>query len=101
MKIAHWIQLDSGKCKCSNCETIAMIALHPPGADKNFCPNCGAKMGSFDLDELKSAVVKISKYCAFFETSCDGCCFNKNNKCLFDYTVNCWKRKLEERESEG
>lgn len=39
----RWIQVDSTKCRCSHCDIIALIALHPHG-DKNFCPNCGAKM---------------------------------------------------------
>lgn len=99
IKIANWIQLDNDKCKCSNCEAIAVIAMYPPGADKNFCPNCVAKMGNFDLDELKNAVVKISRYCAFFEY-CDECCFKKDNECLLNYSVSSCGKKLEERESE-
>ena len=39
----RWIQVDSTKCRCSHCDIIAFIALYPHG-DKNFCPNCGAKM---------------------------------------------------------
>ena len=39
----RWIQVDSTKCRCSHCDIIALIALYPHG-DKNFCPNCGAKM---------------------------------------------------------
>lgn len=44
IKSGHWEQVDETKCKCSECEAIAMIAQYPPGADKNFCPNCGARM---------------------------------------------------------
>lgn len=44
VKKGKWIQLDGDKCKCPFCETIAYIALYPPGADINFCPNCGADM---------------------------------------------------------
>lgn len=40
----HWEQVDDTKCKCSECEIITMIAQYPIGADKNYCPNCGAKM---------------------------------------------------------
>lgn len=40
----HWQQIDATKCKCSNCEIITLIAQYPHG-DKNYCPNCGAKMG--------------------------------------------------------
>ena len=40
----HWEQVDDTKCKCSKCESIAYIAQYPPSADKNYCPNCGAKM---------------------------------------------------------
>ena len=40
----HWKQVDDTKCKCSECEAIAYIAQYPPSADKNYCPNCGAKM---------------------------------------------------------
>ncbi len=40
----HWEQVDDTKCKCSECEVITMIAQYPIGADKNYCPNCGAKM---------------------------------------------------------
>lgn len=39
----RWIQVDSTKCRCSHCDIIALIALYPHG-DKDFCPNCGAKM---------------------------------------------------------
>ena len=46
----RWIQVDSTKCRCSHCDIIALIALYPHG-DKNFCPNCGAKMdGGADND---------------------------------------------------
>lgn len=41
---SSWEQLDNDKCKCKNCETVCFIAMYPPGANKNFCPNCGAKM---------------------------------------------------------
>lgn len=40
----HWTQVDDTKCRCSNCDIIALIGLYPHG-DKNYCPNCGAKMG--------------------------------------------------------
>lgn len=47
----RWIQVDATKCRCSHCDIIAFIALYPHG-DKNFCPNCGAKMdGGADYDE--------------------------------------------------
>lgn len=36
-----WV--DDTKCRCSNCDIIALIGLYPHG-DKNYCPNCGAKM---------------------------------------------------------
>ena len=39
----HWEQVDDTKCRCSNCDIIALIGLYPHG-DKNYCPNCGAKM---------------------------------------------------------
>ncbi len=39
----RWIQVDDRKCKCSECEVITLIAQYPHG-DKNYCPNCGAKM---------------------------------------------------------
>lgn len=39
----RWIQVEETKCRCSNCDIIALIALYPHG-DKNFCPNCGARM---------------------------------------------------------
>ena len=41
---SSWEQVDDGKCKCKNCETVCFIAMYPSGANKNFCPNCGAKM---------------------------------------------------------
>ena len=44
VKHGHWQQVDDTKCKCSGCEAIAYIAQYPPSADKNYCPNCGAKM---------------------------------------------------------
>ena len=40
---ARWTQVDDTKCRCSNCDIIALIGLYPHG-DKNYCPNCGAKM---------------------------------------------------------
>ena len=39
----HWTQVDDTKCRCSNCDIIALIGLYPHG-DKNYCPNCGAKL---------------------------------------------------------
>ena len=39
----HWEQVDDTKCRCSNCDIIALIGLYPHG-DMNYCPNCGAKM---------------------------------------------------------
>ncbi len=39
----RWIQVDGTKCKCSECEVITLIAQYPNG-NKNYCPNCGAKM---------------------------------------------------------
>lgn len=39
----HWTQVDETKCRCSRCDIIALIGLYPHG-DKNYCPNCGAKM---------------------------------------------------------
>ena len=44
----RWTQVDETKCRCSNCDIIVLIGLYPHG-DKNYCPNCGAKM-----DEDKS-----------------------------------------------
>lgn len=46
----HWIQVDSTKCRCSRCDIIALIALYPHG-DKNYCPNCGAKMDGGAVDD--------------------------------------------------
>ena len=43
----RWEQVDETKCRCSNCDIIALIGLYPHG-DKNYCPNCGAKM---DMEE--------------------------------------------------
>lgn len=40
----HWIQVDDSKCRCSNCDVIALIALYPMSANKNYCPNCGVRM---------------------------------------------------------
>ena len=39
----RWEQVDDTKCRCSRCDIIALIGLYPHG-DKNYCPNCGAKM---------------------------------------------------------
>jgi ribosomal protein S27AE len=44
VKHGHWEQVDDNKCKCTNCGTVAFIALYPNGANNNYCPNCGAKM---------------------------------------------------------
>lgn len=43
VKHGHWTQVDKNKCECSNCGIIVLIAVCPHG-DKNYCPNCGAKM---------------------------------------------------------
>lgn len=43
VKHGHWRQVDENKCECSNCGIIVLIAVYPHG-DKNYCPNCGAKM---------------------------------------------------------
>lgn len=43
-KMGKWIRVDKDKCKCDQCEVISFIAMYPNG-DKNYCPNCGAKMG--------------------------------------------------------
>ena len=43
VKHGEWIQAEENKCRCSNCDIITLIALYPHG-DKNYCPNCGAKM---------------------------------------------------------
>lgn len=40
----RWIRVDDTKCKCSVCDAVAFIAQYPPSADKNYCPNCGARM---------------------------------------------------------
>lgn len=44
VKRGHWIQVDDTKCRCSECDVITLIAQYPHG-EKNYCPNCGAKMG--------------------------------------------------------
>jgi len=44
-KTGHWIQVDSDKCKCDQCEVICFIATYPFGR-KNYCPNCGCRMES-------------------------------------------------------
>ncbi len=49
-RYGEWIQVDDNKCKCSKCDIIALIALYPHG-DKNFCPNCGAKMTKTTVTE--------------------------------------------------
>lgn len=43
-KTGQWIQVENDKCKCDQCEVIQFIAIYPYG-HKNYCPNCGAKMG--------------------------------------------------------
>lgn len=43
VKHGHWIQVDKSKCECSNCGIVVLIAVYPHG-DKNYCPNCGARM---------------------------------------------------------
>lgn len=45
----YWTQVDENKCRCSKCYIIALISLYPHG-DKNFCPNCGAKMDEEESD---------------------------------------------------
>lgn len=42
-KTGRWIRVDKDKCKCDQCEVISFIGVYPNG-DKNYCPNCGAKM---------------------------------------------------------
>lgn len=98
----HWQQVDDTKCKCSECEAIAMIAQYPPSADKNFCPNCGAKMGNDTIAEKPFSIlncpecggeVDMGKMCidgnkkiatAMFE--CKKC--HKYANILTDYTNN-------------
>ena len=46
----RWKQVDETKCRCSRCDIIALICLYPHG-DKNYCPNCGAKMDEVSGDE--------------------------------------------------
>ena len=31
LKHAHWSQVDKTKCRCSNCDIIALIGLYPHG----------------------------------------------------------------------
>lgn len=50
VKHGHWRQVDENKCECSNCGIVALIGLYPHG-DKNYCPNCGAKMDGGKSDE--------------------------------------------------
>ena len=50
VKHGHWRQVDESKCECSNCGIVALIGLYPHG-DKNYCPNCGAKMDGGKSDE--------------------------------------------------
>lgn len=47
VKCGRWIQVDETKCRCTNCDIIAQIALYPHG-DNNFCPNCGTRMSKED-----------------------------------------------------
>ena len=47
VKHGHWIQVDKNKRECSNCGIIVLIAVYPHG-DKNYCPNCGARMDGGD-----------------------------------------------------
>ena len=54
----YWIQKLEDKCECSNCGVLAFIALYPHG-DKNFCPNCGAKMEGTKTDSSEKSKVKI------------------------------------------
>ena len=39
-----WEKVDDTKCRCSSCKKVFLIAAYPNGGDKNYCPNCGAKM---------------------------------------------------------
>ena len=48
VKYGKWEQVDDTKCRCSSCKKVFLIAVYPNGGDKNYCPNCGAKM---DLEE--------------------------------------------------
>lgn len=75
IKSGHWEQVDETKCKCSECEAIAMIAQYPPGADKNFCPNCGARM-----DRTK-AVDCVE--CRFYDSEREYC--RKYEKAVFPF----------------
>ena len=43
VKHGKWIRVDETKCRCGRCEIITLIALYPHG-EKNYCPQCGAKM---------------------------------------------------------
>ena len=44
VKYGKWEQVDDTKCRCSSCKKVFLIAVYPNGGDKNYCPNCGARM---------------------------------------------------------
>lgn len=55
--MSKWIQVDKDKRKCPYCETIAYIAMYPPGSDVNYCPNCGRDMGVIKPESQKHPII--------------------------------------------
>ena len=47
-KKGKWIRVGRDKVKCSECEVVHFIAQYPCGTI-DYCPNCGARMGSEEV----------------------------------------------------
>lgn len=95
-KFAHWIQVDDIKCRCSNCECVAMIALYPNSADKNFCPNCGCNMQDLKNRKIVKSMTDLVDYCTE-HNDCEYCIFCVNEICVLnEYSVANWKTELKD-----
>lgn len=95
-RFAHWIQMDDTKCKCSNCECVATIALYPNGADKNFCPNCGCDMQDLKNRKIVKSVTDLVDYCTEHD-DCEDCILHVDGRCVLKgYSLTDWKTKLKD-----
>lgn len=48
VKHGRWIEVSPKHSRCSECDTICLIAVYPLSKGANYCPNCSARM---DLKE--------------------------------------------------
>jgi len=86
-KTGHWIRVDKTKVKCSECEITHMIAQYPNGKI-DWCPNCGAIMGTDKKDWLNKDVTDWEE----FETNV--CYASVGYNAEISFVEKCIGRKL-------